>query len=121
MHLGSENSEAKLSGTYLLEGKRHSDFHLDIRHAAPRSQSDQVFKGILNDESHAVFTGKVFVDKTAVGANSSQLSQTLLLHPKAHVDARPQLEILNNDVKCSHGATVGRLSEAELFICARAG
>ncbi|MBL8992056.1 MAG: SufD family Fe-S cluster assembly protein, partial [Spirochaetia bacterium] len=81
----------------------------------PNTTSQQTFKGILDGQSRAVFTGKVLVDKGARGSNSAQLSQTLLLGTKAQIDARPQLEILNNDVKCSHGATVGRLSDKEIF------
>lgn len=115
VRLGAEGAEAGLSGIYLLEESRHTDFHLDIHHAVPNTTSAQTFKGILNQTSRAVFTGKVRVDKGARGSNSAQLSQTLLLGTKAQIDARPQLEILNNDVKCSHGATVGRLSEKEIF------
>lgn len=115
VRLEAESAEAKLSGIYLLEESRHTDFHLDIHHAVPNTTSEQAFKGILDGQSRAVFTGKVLVDKGARGSNSAQLSQTLLLGTKAQVDARPQLEILNNDVKCSHGATVGRLSEKEIF------
>ncbi len=115
VRLDEENAEAKLSGIYLLEESRHTDFHLLIHHASPHTRSEQNFKGILDGTSRAVFTGKVIVEKGAHDSFSAQLCQNLLLSPKAQVDARPQLEIRNNDVKCSHGATVGRLSDSELF------
>jgi Fe-S cluster assembly protein SufD len=113
--LSGENAEAKLSGLYVLEDNRHHDLLLDIHHAVPRATSSQLYRGLLSGKSHGVFTGKVLVDKMATGTLSGQLNQNLLLSKDCHVDTRPQLEILHNDVKCSHGATIGRLSEKEIF------
>ncbi len=110
-----ENGNASLSGLYVLEGNNHHDLFLDIHHAVPQCTSSQLYRGLLNGQSHGVFTGKVLVDKHATGTLSSQLNQNLLLSKDCTVDTRPQLEILHNDVKCSHGATIGRLNEKEIF------
>jgi Fe-S cluster assembly protein SufD len=81
----------------------------------PNCISHQTYKGVLNEKSRAVFNGKVFVRENAHGTDAQQSNKNLLLSNDARVDTKPQLEIFNDDVKCSHGATVGQLEEEELF------
>ena len=84
-------------------------------HAHPDSTSYQLQKNIVADRAHSVFNGKIFVRQDAQRIDSNQLNQNLLLSPRAHVDTKPQLEILADDVVCSHGATVGQLQDDQLF------
>ncbi len=107
--------EAWVDGLYMLNGTQHSDTHSIIDHTVPNCTSHQNYKGVLNDKSRAVFNGKVFVRENAHGTDAQQSNKNLLLSNEARVDTKPQLEIFNDDVKCSHGATVGQLEEEELF------
>lgn len=111
----AEGSEAWVDGLYMLGGEQHSDTHSVIDHAVPNCLSHQTYKGVLNDKSRAVFNGKVFVRLNASGTDAQQSNKNLLLSNDARVDTKPQLEIFNDDVKCSHGATVGQLEDEELF------
>ncbi len=111
----AEGGEAFVDGLYMLGGEQHSDTHSIIDHAVPNCTSHQNYKGVLNDRSRAVFNGKVFVRENARGTDAQQQNKNLLLSNEARVDTKPQLEIFNDDVKCSHGATVGQLEEEELF------
>jgi Fe-S cluster assembly protein SufD len=111
----AEGGEAWVDGLYMLNGSQHSDTHSIIDHAVPNCTSHQTYKGVLNDRSRAVFNGKVFVRDNAHGTDAQQSNKNLLLSNDARVDTKPQLEIFNDDVKCSHGATVGQLEEEELF------
>jgi Fe-S cluster assembly protein SufD len=115
VELNGENSETTLDGLYVVTGKQHVDNHTTIDHAQPHCTSHQVYKGILDDQARAVFSGKVFVRPGALLTDAQQLNKNLLLSANAHVDTKPQLEIFADDVKCSHGATVGQLEEEELF------
>jgi Fe-S cluster assembly protein SufD len=99
----------------MLNGSQHADTHSIIDHLVPNCTSHQSYKGVLNDKSRAVFNGKVFVRENAHGTDAQQSNKNLLLSNDARVDTKPQLEIFNDDVKCSHGATVGQLEEEELF------
>lgn len=110
-----EGSEAYVDGLYMLNGSQHSDTHSVIDHLVPNCTSNQNYKGVLNDKSRAVFNGIVFVRENAHGTDAQQSNKNLLLSNDARVDTKPQLEIFNDDVKCSHGATVGQLEEEELF------
>jgi len=110
-----EGSEAFVDGLYMLNGSQHADTHSIIDHLVPNCTSHQSYKGVLNDKSRAVFNGKVFVRENAHGTDAQQSNKNLLLSNDARVDTKPQLEIFNDDVKCSHGATVGQLEEEELF------
>lgn len=110
-----EGSEAWVDGLYMLNGSQHADTHSIIDHTVPHCTSHQNYKGVLNDKSRAVFNGKVFVRENANGTDAQQSNKNLLLSNEARVDTKPQLEIFNDDVKCSHGATVGQLEEEELF------
>jgi Fe-S cluster assembly protein SufD len=107
--------EAFVDGLYMLSGEQHSDTHSIIDHTVPNCTSHQTYKGVLNDKSRGVFNGKVFVRENAHGTDAQQSNKNLLLSNDARVDTKPQLEIFNDDVKCSHGATVGQLEEEELF------
>jgi Fe-S cluster assembly protein SufD len=110
-------SEAKcdISGLGLGQNKGHIDHFIRVHHLAPQTFSKQLIKNIVKDQSRSVFTGMVFIDKNCSLCESEQLNKNLLMDRLAHVDTRPQLEVLNHDVKCSHGATIGRFSEDELF------
>ena len=111
----AEGGEAHVDGLYMLNGSQHSDTHSVIDHLVPNCTSGQNYKGVLNDKSRAVFNGIVFVRENAHGTDAQQSNKNLLLSNDARVDTKPQLEIFNDDVKCSHGATVGQLEEEELF------
>ena len=111
----AEGGEAFVDGLYMLNGSQHADTHSIIDHLVPNCVSHQTYKGVLNDKSRAVFNGKVFVRENAHGTDAQQSNKNLLLSNDARVDTKPQLEIFNDDVKCSHGATVGQLEEEELF------
>lgn len=111
----AEGGEAWVDGLYMLNGSQHHDTHSIIDHTVPNCLSHQTYKGVLNDKSRAVFNGKVFVRENASGTDAQQSNKNLLLSNDARVDTKPQLEIFNDDVKCSHGATVGQLEEEELF------
>jgi len=111
----AEGGEAFVDGLYMLNGTQHHDTHSIIDHTVPNCISHQTYKGVLNDTSRGVFNGKVFVRENAHGTDAQQSNKNLLLSDTARVDTKPQLEIFNDDVKCSHGATVGQLEEEELF------
>ena len=111
----AEGGEAWVDGLYMLNGSQHHDTHSIIDHTVPNCNSHQNYRGVLNDKSRAVFNGKVFVRENASGTDAQQQNKNLLLSNDARVDTKPQLEIFNDDVKCSHGATVGQLEEDELF------
>ena len=113
--LDGEHIESTIDGLYVGTGKQHIDNHTTMDHAHPHCNSFQLYKGILDEKARAVFNGKVFVRKGAMLTDAKQLNKNLLLSKDAHVDTKPQLEIFADDVKCSHGATVGQLEEDELF------
>jgi Fe-S cluster assembly protein SufD len=115
VRMSEEGAECWVDGLYLVGASQHADTHSSIDHAAPRCTSHQLYKGILDGDARAVFNGKVFVRPGAQGTDARQTNKNLLLSPDARVDTKPQLEIYADDVKCSHGATVGQLDEEELF------
>jgi Fe-S cluster assembly protein SufD len=106
---------ATLNGLYMLDGEQHCDHQTRIEHVAPNCFSREVYKGVLDGRSHGVFNGKVYVHPEAQKTDGKQTNNSLLLSKDAQVDTKPQLEIFADDVKCTHGATVGRLDEAALF------
>ncbi len=110
-----EGSHASVNGLYTGRSNQHHDSFCHIHHRAAHTTSTQLFKGILDDESHGVFTGKIIIHRDAQQVDSSQLNKNLLLSQKAHVDTRPQIEVYADDVKCGHGATVGQINEEEVF------
>ncbi len=113
--LNDENCVANLYGFFLATGKQLVDNHTFIDHAMPHCESNELYKGILDDRARGVFNGKVMVRKDAQKTNAYQDNKCLLLTNDATMNAKPQLEIFADDVKCSHGATVGQLEEDALF------
>ena len=104
-----------LNGLYLTDGVQHIDNQTSIEHLAPNCPSHEIYKGVLDGRSHGVFNGKVYVHPEAQKTDGKQSNNNLLLSPTARVDTKPQLEIFADDVKCTHGATVGRLDEMAMF------
>ena len=113
--LSGDGAEARLNGLYLIDGEQHADHQTFVEHLAPSCASRELYKGILDGSSHGVFNGKVYVDPIAQKTDGKQTNHALLLSEHARVDTKPQLEIFADDVKCTHGATVGRLDESALF------
>jgi len=106
---------ARLFGAYLGRGRQHLDHTTRVDHAHPRCRTEELFKGVLDDRAHGVFQGLVRVAPKAIGTDARQKNQTLLLSDRAVADTKPELEILADDVKCAHGATVGDLDTDGLF------
>jgi len=106
---------ATLNGLYMLDGEQHCDHQTQVIHAQPNTFSRELYKGILDGRSHGVFNGKVYVRPIAQKTDGKQTNNTLLLSETAHVDTKPQLEIYADDVKCTHGATVGQIDQSALF------
>ena len=106
---------AELCALYLADGQRHVDFHPLQEHLAPHCSSNLLCKGVLRDQARGVYYGLIRVAEAAQKTDAYQKNKNLLLSPRAHVDSIPNLEIRANDVKCSHGATAGRVSADELF------
>ncbi|MEI8393582.1 MAG: Fe-S cluster assembly protein SufD [Rhodospirillaceae bacterium] len=113
--LDGVDARARLSGAYLVENGRHADTTTLIEHAKPRGTSRQVFKGVIGGKSRGVFQGKIIVRPDAQKTEGYQLHRALLLTDDARIDAKPELEIYADDVKCSHGATAGDLDDDALF------
>jgi len=113
--LHGEGSGATLNGLYMLDGEQHCDHQTRIEHAQPNTFSRELYKGVLDGASHGVFNGKVYVHPIAQKTDGKQTNNVLLLSERAQVDTKPQLEIFADDVKCTHGATVGRIDQTALF------
>jgi Fe-S cluster assembly protein SufD len=113
--LDGEAATCTLNGLYLSDGSQHIDNQTSIEHIAPNCPSHEVYKGVLDGRSHGVFNGKVYVHPEAQKTDGKQSNNNLLLSPQARIDTKPQLEIFADDVKCTHGATVGRLDELSMF------
>ncbi len=113
--LDAEYCEAYMNGLYLLKGNQHVDNHTIADHAKANCYSNELYKGIMDDKSTGVFNGKIFVKPDAQKTNAFQSNKNVLLSKEASVNTKPQLEIFADDVKCSHGATIGQLDEEALF------
>ena len=113
--LAGEGGECTLNGLYLANERQLVDNQTTIDHAQPHCDSHELYKGILDGRSRAVFNGKIIVRLDAQKTNAKQSNKTLLLSEDAQITTKPQLEIFADDVKCTHGATVGQLDEASLF------
>ena len=113
--LDGDAATCTLNGLYLTDGAQHVDNQTSIEHIAPNCPSHELYKGVLDGRSHGVFNGKVYVHPEAQKTDGKQSNNNLLLSPTARVDTKPQLEIFADDVKCTHGATVGRLDELAMF------
>lgn len=110
-----ENINSFMNGITIIGGEQLVDHHTAVHHNQPNCESYQNYKGVFKDKAHGVFNGKVFVDKIAQKTNAYQQNNNILLDEGATIDTKPQLEIFADDVKCSHGCTVGQLNEDALF------
>jgi len=115
IRLNGEGAGSILHGLYITNSDQHVDNHTCVDHQTPNCTSNQLYKGILTEKSRAVFNGKIFVRQIAQKTNSYQLNKNLILGEDCRVDTKPQLEIYADDVKCTHGATIGQLNEDEIF------
>jgi Fe-S cluster assembly protein SufD len=113
--LDGEGCECTVNGLYMANGRQHMDNHTVIDHAKARCASHELYKGILDGKAHGVFNGKIFVHQDAQKTDAKQTNKTLLLSDDAVINTKPQLEIYADDVKCTHGATVGQLEEDAIF------
>ncbi len=113
--LAGEGVECTLNGLYLMTGRQHVDNHTRIDHVKPHCSSRELYKGILGGQSRGVFNGKIYVHKLAQKTDARQTNKNLLLSEDAAIDTKPQLEIYADDVKCSHGSTIGQLDHDSLF------
>jgi Fe-S cluster assembly protein SufD len=113
--LDAEHCEAHIYGLYFQDGRSHIDNHTVVDNVKPNCYSNELYKGIMNDAASAVFNGKIFVRPQAQKTNAYQSNKNVLLSNDASVNSKPQLEIFADDVKCSHGCTVGQLDEDALF------
>ena len=113
--LNGEYSETHMDGITIIGEGQHVDHHTLVDHKMPNCYSRELYKGIYDDNAHGVFNGKVIVRQDAQKTNAFQQNNNVLLTDKASVDTKPQLEIFADDVKCSHGCTVGQLDEEALF------
>ncbi|QCP50249.1 Fe-S cluster assembly protein SufD [Trinickia violacea] len=113
--LNAANAQATLNGLFFVGGRQHVDHHTRIDHAEPRCTSREYYRGVLDGAAHGVFNGRVVVHRDAQQTDTHQANHNLLLSRDAEIDTKPQLEIYADDVKCTHGATVGQLDEKQLF------
>ncbi len=113
--LSGKNSEANLNGLFSSKGTQLIDNHTLMDHQVPNCESNELYKGIINDKSTGVFNGKIFVRKDAQKTNAYQSSKNILLSDDAIINTKPQLEIYADDVKCSHGTSTGKIDENALF------
>lgn len=113
--LDGEGAECVLNGLYLADGDRHVDNHTEIEHAKPRTRSLELYKGVLSGSARGVFNGKIIVHKDAQKTDAHQTNKNLLLSDRSVANSKPQLEIYADDVKCSHGSTIGQLDGDALF------
>lgn len=108
-------ASATSDGVYIGKSKQLIDHHTSLVHRVGETESKQLYKGVLSDESRGVFNGRIAISKNASGSNSSQMNRNLLLSKKVEIDTKPQLEIDNDDVKAAHGAAIGRLDAGHVF------
>lgn len=113
--LAGEGAECVLNGLYLVGGERLADHYMIVDHAVPHGTSHEYFNGILADKAKGVFHGRIIVQPDAQKTDAKQTNKNLLLSDDATIDTKPQLEIYADDVKCTHGATVGQLSDESIF------
>ena len=116
-----EHINSTLKGITIIEGKQHVDHHTLVHHTAPNCESHQDYKSIFNERAVGVFNGKVVVEKDAQKTNAYQQNNNVLVSDRSTINAKPQLEIFADDVKCSHGCTIGQLDEQALFYMQQRG
>ena len=113
--LAGEGAECLINGLFMGNGRQHMDNYMLVEHASPHCDSRQFYNGILNGQAHGVFHGRIIVHKDAQKTDAKQTNRNLLLCDDAQIDTKPQLEIYADDVKCTHGATIGQVDESALF------
>jgi len=113
--LAGEGGECLINGLFIGTGRQHMDNYMLVEHAQPRCNSRQFYNGILDEQAHGVFHGRIIVHKDAQKTDAKQTNRNLLLSDEAQIDTKPQLEIYADDVKCTHGATIGQVEENALF------
>jgi Fe-S cluster assembly protein SufD len=113
--LSGPGATSRVTGAYFADGDQHLDYDTFQEHVAPSTESDFAFKGALRDKAHAVWRGMIRVEEDAQKTNAYQENRNLILSAGAHADSIPGLEILANDVRCTHGATLGRVDREQLF------
>jgi Fe-S cluster assembly protein SufD len=111
----AEGTRSELNGAFLLSGRQEANILTTVDHAAPGGETREIFTGVATDRAHGAFQGRITVRPGAQKVDAHQMSRNLVLGPRAAIDTKPELEIFADDVKCSHGATVGDLDEAALF------
>jgi Fe-S cluster assembly protein SufD len=113
--LAGQGATSRVTGAYFVDGTQHLDYDTFQEHIAPNTTSDFAFKGALNDTASSVWRGMIRVEKDAQKTNAYQENRNLMLSETAHADSIPGLEILANDVRCTHGATLGQVDREQLF------
>jgi Fe-S cluster assembly protein SufD len=113
--MAGEGSECLINGLFMATGRQHMDNFMRVEHASPHCDSRQFYNGILDGRSHGVFSGRIIVHKDAQKTDAKQTNKNLLLSEEAQIDTKPQLEIYADDVKCTHGATIGQMDEGAIF------
>ena len=113
--LAGEGAECLINGLFIGSGRQHLDNYMLVEHASPHCESRQFYNGILDGQSHGVFHGRIIVHKDAQKTDAKQTNRNLLLSDDAQIETKPQLEIYADDVKCTHGATIGQIDETALF------
>ena len=112
---GGRRGECLINGLFMVNGGQTMDNYMLVEHAAPHCASRQFYNGVLNGQGHGVFHGRIIVHKDAQKTDAKQTNRNLLLSDDAQIDTKPQLEIYADDVKCTHGATIGQVEENALF------
>jgi Fe-S cluster assembly protein SufD len=113
--LNGEGIDARVDGLYLAGDRQHVDNHTYIRHAQPHCHSFELYKGILDDKARGVFNGRIYVDPVAQKTDAKQENNCMLLSDEARINSNPQLEIFADDVKCTHGAAIGKTDDTAVF------
>jgi Fe-S cluster assembly protein SufD len=113
--LSGEGIDARVDGLYLAGERQHVDNHTYIRHAQPHCHSFELYKGILDDRARGVFNGRIYVDPVAQKTDAKQQNNCMLLSDHARINSNPQLEIFADDVKCTHGAAIGKTDDTAVF------
>ena len=121
VNLEGDGAECHLRGLYSLRDRQYNDMHLDVRHLKPHCRSSEQFKGILAGQGRAVFDGRILIEQDAQKSDAQLSNKNLMLVDNAEIDTKPQLEIYADDVKASHGTTVGKIDPAQLFYCRARG
>ena len=115
VRLEGEGAECKLNGVVVTQGTQHYDNHTTIEHVAANCNSEETYRNIAADKSHAIFNGRIHIHQDAQKSNANMSNKNLLLTNGAEIDTKPELEIYADDVKCAHGATIGRLDDESIF------